>query len=107
MLSGHLNLGPITIYGRNAMHWAANIKTKRWGYICFRLPLFCFGKFWPLYFYVSPNATPWASTFSIGRGDYSSRDAAARRKAFGHNFSVAKHHNSLFRLNDELSFRRA
>lgn len=64
-MSGHVNIGPITIYGENAMHWAVNIRTKRWGYICFRLPLRCFGKWWPLYFYISPNGTPWAATFSI------------------------------------------
>ena len=63
-LGGHLNLGPITIYGANAMHWAINIST-RWGYVCFRLPFRCFGKWWPLYFYVSPDSTPQGATFII------------------------------------------
>lgn len=40
-MSGHVSFGPVTIFGENAMHWAVNIKTKRWGYICFRLPLRC------------------------------------------------------------------
>ena len=62
-LHGHVNIGPVTIYGANAMHWAVNISTRRWGYICFRLPLPCFGVWWGLYFYVSPNGTPWAATY--------------------------------------------
>ena len=63
-LGGHWKLGSFTLYGENAMHWAVNIKT-RWGYVCFRLPFKCFGRWWPLYFYISPNATPWAATFII------------------------------------------
>ncbi len=62
-LSGHLTIGNVTIFGENAMHWAVQISTKRFGYICFRLPFFCFGSWWPLYFYCSPNGTPWAATF--------------------------------------------
>lgn len=57
-MGGHLTLGPIVIYGENAMHWAVNVKTETFGYICFRLPFRCFGRWWPLYFYVSPDATP-------------------------------------------------
>jgi len=60
----HVNVGPITIYGENAMHWAVNINS-RWGYICFRLPLRCFGAWWPLYFYVSDDATPCSAKFII------------------------------------------
>lgn len=86
-LGGHWNIGKrITIYGLNAMQWAVNIHTKRWGYICFRLPLPCWGKFPRLYFYVSPNATPWASTYCIGKGAKERAKAILRRKAFGHNF---------------------
>lgn len=66
-LSGHVTIGNLTIYGANAMHWGVTYWTKRWGYICFRLPLPCFGRWWPLYFYVSPNATPWAATFKLGK----------------------------------------
>lgn len=66
-MGGHVRIGKITIYGENAMHWAVNVRTKRWGYVCFRLPFRCFGKWWPLYFYCSPNGTPWAATFKIGR----------------------------------------
>lgn len=34
---GHFTLGPLTVYGANAMDWAVNVKS-RWGYICFTLP---------------------------------------------------------------------
>jgi hypothetical protein len=67
-LGGHVNLfgKRVTIYGANAMHWGVNISTRR-GYVCFRLPLPCFGRWWPLHLYVSPNATPWGATWGIGR----------------------------------------
>lgn len=58
----------ITIYGANAMHWAINVWTKRWGFVCFHPTTRTFGGRWPWYFYVSPNATPWAATFKIGPG---------------------------------------
>lgn len=61
-LGGHVNAGPIVIYGENAMHWAVNIET-RLGYICFRLPIKCFDKWWPMYFYISPTGTPNKATF--------------------------------------------
>jgi len=64
-MGGHIDIGPITIYGENAMQWAVNwhmFKTV----VCFRLPFRCFGKWWPLYFYISKNATPQKATFKIG-----------------------------------------
>lgn len=89
-LSGHISIGNLTIYGRNAMHWGVNFHTKKYGYICFRLPLPCFGKWWPLYFYCSPNATPWASTFMLGRKHDRNNWCRARIRysCFGHNFEV-------------------
>lgn len=68
-LGGHVCIGPFILYGENAMHWAINIRTKRWGYICFRLPFKCFGQWWPLYFYCSPDATPQSATFILGYTD--------------------------------------
>ena len=56
-ISGHLCIGPIIIYGRNAMHFAVNIET-RWGWICFKPITRCFGVWWPSYFYISKDATP-------------------------------------------------
>ena len=64
---GYFIIGPITVYGWNAMHVAVNIKT-RWGYVCFHPTWRVFGHWWPWYFYISPNATPWAATFGIGPG---------------------------------------
>lgn len=89
-LDGHINIGKLTVYGANAMHWGVTYHTKKWGYICFRLPLRCFGRWWPLYFYLSPNATPWTSTFMLGmkhdRDDWAL--SRVRRRVFGHNFNV-------------------
>ena len=65
-MGGHIDIGPVTLYGENAMHWGVRVAT-RWGYVCFRLPLRCFGCWWPLYFYISPNATPQKATFMLGK----------------------------------------
>ena len=87
-LGGHFDIGKmITIYGENVMHWGVSIKTARWGYICFRLPFRCFGCWWPLYFYVSPNATPWASTFYLGPNKFEKTLSRRRRNRYGHNFN--------------------
>ena len=68
-LGGHVNLGKrITIYGFNAMHCAVNIRLKRY-YLCFHPTMrWYYGKSWPWYLYLSPNATPWAATWGIGPG---------------------------------------
>ena len=101
LFGGHVSLGAVTIYGRNAMHWGVNVSTQRWGYVCFRLPLRCFGRWWPLYFYVSPNATPWASTFHRGggRAERERERADQRRAAFGHNFDTEANRAALARIN--------
>jgi hypothetical protein len=111
MFSGHIHIGKrITIYGRNAMHWGVNIRTKRWGYVCFRLPFRCFGRWWPLYFYCSPNATPWAATFMLGK-NHDPADWAlsrVRRLRLGHNFYFDSENDEngnyaeLRRINDRL-----
>lgn len=95
---GHLSIGRVTIYGANAMHFAVNIRTRRWGYICFRPTTWYrirdgrkrWGK-WSWYFYVSPNATPWASTFAIGPGISRDDKEGAKRRyaAYGHNFDTS------------------
>jgi len=109
-LSGHLSIGPVTLYGANAMHWGVTISTRRWGYVCFRLPLPCFGKWWPLYFYASPNATPWASTYSVGGGHSKlaslerSLQAESRRRAFGHGFCVSQNAEELQRINQQARY---
>ena len=71
-LGGHISIGSrksgfyVVIYGRNAMHYAVNIFWGGKGYLCFRLPFFCYGKWWKLYLYYSPDATPQRATFMIG-----------------------------------------
>lgn len=88
-LTGHISIGQLTIYGRNAMHWGITLRTKKYGYICTRLPLPCFGKWFPMYLYFSPNGTPWASTFFIGKKHSFDDWATAnlRFKYLGHNFN--------------------
>ena len=91
-LEGHITLRMfgkrITIFGLNAMHIAVNISPTRWGYVCFHPPTL----HWPWYFYVSPNATPWASTYAIGPGvsKIEKAEAKLRKLEFGHNFHVSE-----------------
>jgi hypothetical protein len=66
-LGGHITLGPLTIYGLNAMHVALNLET-RWGWICFHPTWRVFGKWWPWYFYISSDATPYRARFGCGPG---------------------------------------
>lgn len=101
-LSGHVCIGRITIYGENAMRWAVNIRTRRWGSICFNLPTVGNLKRRRMYFYLSPNGTPWASTLHFGP-DY--RDKAlsiVRKHLFGHGFNTEQYREELRRVNDSL-----
>lgn len=72
----------------NALGWTSIY--KKYGYICFRLPFTDDGRWFPLYLYFSPNATPWAATFMLGRKH--DRDdwvkSRIRYSCFGHNFDV-------------------
>ena len=86
---GWVNLGSLTIYGENAMHWAVRYKTKRWGQICFRLPFRCFGVWHPLYFRLSPDGSSYASTFYVGPESNQCVKADERLKRLGHNFSLS------------------
>jgi hypothetical protein len=68
LFTGHVSWGPVTIYGANAMHWAINV----WAfghYWCFHPTTRTFGGYWPWYFYISKNATPWAACY-IREGGY-------------------------------------
>lgn len=70
LLGGYVNIGPVTIFGENSMRWAVHIETRN-GFVCFRLPFLCYGKWWPLYFYFSPDATPNSATFWLyGRDSF-------------------------------------
>lgn len=100
----HISIGNLTIFGRNAMHFGITFWTKKYGYICFRLPLFCYGRWHPLYLYFSPNATPWASTFMLGR-KHDRQDwtlARLRRYRLGHNFDTDICRDELRRINNLL-----
>jgi hypothetical protein len=112
-MSGHISIGPITIWGANAMRWAVNIHTKGFGYICFTLPVLArwrkdrYGKtYFDWYFYLSPNGTPWACTFYRGSDKQEVIRAQIRRFNFGHGFSSGKLHNELFALNNKFDSLR-
>lgn len=84
----------VTVYPlRSAMHGAVNVWTRRWGYVCFKPPTYVFGRWWSWYFYVSPNATPWAATFILGgdSGRHEKRLATVRRVLWGHGYSTDTH----------------
>lgn len=65
-LGGHVSIGPVVIYGWNAMHVAINVNT-RWGWVCFHPTMRIFGYWWPWYFYVSRDATPYNARVKFGR----------------------------------------
>ncbi len=77
-----------TLYGFNAMHIAFELKTRRWGWLCFH-PWTPFYRGWAWYFYASPNGRPIVSTIAVGPGlsQDTKRLAAERRGLFGHNFN--------------------
>lgn len=93
---GHITIGSITIFGANAMNWTINIRTKKWGVICFTLPTISrfrktrYDKKWRFewYYYLSPNGTPWASTYYIGTDKKEHIRAQVRQYKFGHNFDA-------------------
>lgn len=68
LFQGHRRIGPVTVYGANAMHWAINVRW-RGTYWCFHPTTRTFGGHWPWYFYVSPDATPQRATFKLGGGE--------------------------------------
>lgn len=61
----HLRLGPVVLFGFNAMHVALNVRTP-WGWVCFHPTMRVFGRWWPWYFYVSQDATPFNCSIKIG-----------------------------------------
>lgn len=92
-LGGHISIGPVTVFGFNAMHGQTEIKTKKYGYICFHPTIRMFGRWWPGQFYMSPNGTPWASTFLLGNGHTRLEKIAAIRRwiMWGHNYDTDTH----------------
>ena len=100
-LDGHITIKlfglVITIYGFNAMHVAVNIATETKGYVCFHPTMWCFGKWWPWYLYISPNATPWAATLIIGPGHGKKAKLLAKihRYKFGNELQSAETYTEL------------
>ncbi len=106
---GHLNIGKrITIFGENAMHWAIEIRTKKYGVIVFTLPIRTFGKYYGCHIYCSPNGTPWASTYykSLWKENNRSEELRAkiRKLNFGHNFNTDTHSKKLRALNEKFDW---
>ena len=106
-MGGHISIGPITIWGANAMCWAVTIHTKRWGYICFSLPSLRRKKAkLHNYFYLSPNGTPWACTYYRGGNKKEVIRAQIRKMNFGHNFDtqIPKNYDRLRCLNEKFEW---
>lgn len=66
---GHISIGPLVVYGFNAMHVAINLKLGR-DWVCLHPTMRVFGKWWPWYFYVSTDGTPCEATVKAGPGMY-------------------------------------
>lgn len=102
-MSGHLSIGPVTVYGANAMCWAVNIKTP-YGYLCFTLPSIARKRAkMHHYIYLSPNGTPWAATWYRGSDKNEVIRAKIRHLNFGHGFSTDKLKQELRALNNKFS----
>ena len=69
---GHLTIGPITIFGDNAMHGAIQIwLARKQTYLLLFPPWRTKGQFvhwWPWHAYLSPDGTPTQATWGIGPG---------------------------------------
>lgn len=68
LFRGHVTVGPVTIYGANAMHWAINV----WWlghYWCVHPHTRTYGGSWPPYFYISRDGTPQTACFMVGRDE--------------------------------------
>ena len=66
LFRGHVNIGPVTIFGANAMHWAINVRFCG-AYWCFHPRTRTYGGLWRAYFYISRDATPYSAKFKLGR----------------------------------------
>ncbi len=105
-MGGHLNIGKrITIFGTNAMCWVLQIYTRRWGTLCITLPSIARWRRrkrgWHFYIYLSPNSTPWASTFYIGGDKKEHIRAQIRKLNFGHGFDTCVNGQKLHCLNQK------
>jgi hypothetical protein len=92
-LGGHLDIGPVTFFGFNAMHGAIQFHVKKYGYITISPPLRHNGGWWPAHIFISPDATPCSATFVFGECNLCRSEKVAatwRRIVLGHNYSTEK-----------------
>jgi hypothetical protein len=66
-LQSHVKIGPLTVFGDNAMHFAAQLRIGR-GYLTARPTTYRRGLLRRWYAYYSPDATPQAAWWAIGPG---------------------------------------
>lgn len=105
---GHVTVGPITIYGSNAMDWTVNIRSKKYGYICFTLPFLTRWKkhkgsdkaVYTWYWYCSPDGTPNSCTFWMGNKYDEKANSILRRKLLGHNWKGEKNKEINYIINN-------
>lgn len=106
-MSGHISFWGITVFGENAMNWAVNIRTKKYGYVCFTLPILRRlrnkgrSHRWDWYFYLSPNGTPNCSTFYRGSDKFEEIRAKIRFLNLGHNFDTQKFQKHYRKINND------
>lgn len=76
-LTGHVKLGPVTLYGANAMNFAVQAWVAPLGvFVVYQPPVR--GRLWKLY--ASPNATPWAAVLGAGPGfEFHNQQRVVRR----------------------------
>jgi hypothetical protein len=108
-MGGHISFGPITIFGANAMNWVMEIRIKKYGVLCFTLPVIARWrknrydgkKYFQWHIYLSPNCTPWACTFYRGNNKNEVIRAQIRRLNFGHGFNPWLKSDELHALNNK------
>lgn len=96
--SGHWSIGNFTIYGANAMDWVINFPTKKYGWVCFTLPVLARWKklqnsnkkIFRWHLYCSPDGTPSSATYYIGndKEDNLKIRCLLRKKLLGHNWNT-------------------
>lgn len=67
IMPGHITIGPVTLYGANAMHWTLEVSTP-WGFLCAHPTTHTFGGKWPWKVFLSPDATPMSRRWGFGPG---------------------------------------